>query len=162
MVEHVDEDDAERPYIGRTCCVCWRDVVSTFIAHVRSTPTVHVAGGGVCGRQTKVGEFDGDVTGGIGGFGVGDEKVFWFDIAMEDASTVTGLYGFTHLGEHGGDQRESAVGKKLCWRKSSECSWRRILVFGLFVALVMGLFQKVIEIFAGNILENEKEIGRGF
>jgi hypothetical protein len=61
MIKHVDQNDAQRPYIGGTGLIHGSHVVPAFIAHIRSATTVHVRRDGIAGGEAKVRQFDNDL-----------------------------------------------------------------------------------------------------
>lgn len=58
MIEHVDEDDAERPNVGRGGSISWRNIVMAFITHIWCTSTVHVSTLDIPRGKTKIGQLD--------------------------------------------------------------------------------------------------------
>lgn len=60
MIQHINEDDAQRPDIGGTGGVSRGNIISAFIAHVGGTATIHIGRFKVGGGQTKVGKLDDD------------------------------------------------------------------------------------------------------
>jgi hypothetical protein len=95
---------------------------------------------------------------------VGDDKVLRLDITVEDALAVTEGDGLAHLGKHGGDEAEAAVGKQLIgMKRGKERGGRRrrgrVGSHQLFV--VAGLLEEVEKIFTRDVLEKEKEVRLG-
>lgn len=164
VVEHVDKDDTEGPDVCRCCGIRRRNIVVTFEAHVWSASAIHITRFHVPRGQSKIGEFYGYLSlvfpgGRIEGSRVCDHKVFWFDVAVEDAVAMAVSDGIAHLREHGCYQTQSLGGEELLWREQGE----RFLGGGGagsgFVRFVIArLFQKVEQIFTGDIIEHEQEI----
>lgn len=87
---------------------------------------------------------------------------------MEDAGTVAAGDGLAHLGEHGRDEVETAVGQKLGrvergeegrgWWSGWIAERRRGGLGSVEVCVVAGLFEEVEQILAGNVLDEEQEV----
>ena len=178
VVEHVDENDAQRPYVGRTSRISGHHVVMAFYtgisvrrqsfgryrdeggehavlteAHIRRATAVHITRIDVTCCETKIGELDRDLafaraTGGVVDDLVGDHKVFGLDVTVKDAVPVTMSHGVTHLREHGPDEAQPLI------REQHPIGSGRCL---LIAPLVL---EEVEQVFAGYIVEHEQEIRR--
>jgi hypothetical protein len=62
VIQHIYENDSERPNVGMTGSIRRGAVVATFVAHVGSTSAVHIRRLFIGSRETKVGELNDDFT----------------------------------------------------------------------------------------------------